>query len=163
MITLERQVEVVPNQTTLVAEVVSPANREVFSDVLLNSYTESKDFPELNGHREARRILESYVHTDPWPWLLFRENGHPAGVVVLGPGSVNSTAELNYMGLVPLFRGRGLGAELLARAHQEAQRLGAQRLEVQVDERNHPALRLYQRAGFRECGTCGVYLRVGLH
>jgi GNAT superfamily N-acetyltransferase len=58
--------------------------------------------------------------------------------------------------LAPPFRGRGIGSRFLAQVITEAER--AQKpLTIHV-ERNNPALRLYQRLGFRPVEDKGIYL-----
>ena len=49
--------------------------------------------------------------------------------------------------VAPAARGRGVGAQLLAAA---ASALDTERIGLEVDERNDPARRLYERAGLRE-------------
>jgi ribosomal protein S18 acetylase RimI-like enzyme len=60
--------------------------------------------------------------------------------------------------LLPAFRGRGAGSELLAELMDEATEMG-KRLSIHV-ERNNRALGLYQRLGFVPVGETGVYLRM---
>ena len=64
-------------------------------------------------------------------------------------------------------RGSGLGRALVARARERAMERGARRMELDVNEANHAALRLYESFGF-EAKTSSVdggrdlYLRVHL-
>ncbi|MEA2219330.1 MAG: hypothetical protein QOJ35_1956 [Solirubrobacteraceae bacterium] len=58
--------------------------------------------------------------------------------------------------LLPAFRGRGAGSELLAELMDEATEM-AERLSFHV-ERENRARRLYERLGFVAVGETGVYL-----
>ena len=60
--------------------------------------------------------------------------------------------------LLPAFRGRGAGSELLAELMDEATKAG-KRLSIHV-ERNNRALGLYERLGFEPVGETGIYLRM---
>jgi ribosomal protein S18 acetylase RimI-like enzyme len=60
--------------------------------------------------------------------------------------------------LLPAFRGRGAGSELLAELMDEATEMG-KRLSIHV-ERENRALGLYRRLGFKPVGETGVYLRM---
>ena len=80
--------------------------------------------------------------------------GEPVGRFYLD--SREDELRLIDIALLPEYRGRGLGGgilrDLLARATEERK---AVRIHV---EQNNPALRLYQRLGFRELEEQGVYL-----
>ncbi len=60
--------------------------------------------------------------------------------------------------LLPEFRRAGLGTKLLRDLQEEARAAGKP-LWIYVEKFN-PALRLYQRLGFRETEDAGVYLRM---
>jgi ribosomal protein S18 acetylase RimI-like enzyme len=60
--------------------------------------------------------------------------------------------------LLPAFRGRGAGSELLAELIDEATEMD-KRLSIHV-ERENRALALYERLGFEPVGETGVYLRM---
>lgn len=51
------------------------------------------------------------------------------------------------MGVVPEWRGKGIGREVLQAAFRLAAQQGATEMMLTVDGLNTPALRLYQRAG----------------
>ena len=62
----------------------------------------------------------------------------------------DGVAEIAYFGLMPIFRGMGIGAWLLDEAIRKAWREGVARLDVNTCTLDHPAaLRTYLRAGFR--------------
>ena len=60
--------------------------------------------------------------------------------------------------LLPEWRGRGLGGELMADLLAEAER-GGKAVELHV-ECNNPALQWYQRLGFQEVEDAGIYRRM---
>ena len=60
------------------------------------------------------------------------------------------------LALLPEFRGRGIGTGLLSEIFAEGDRTG-RRVSIHVEVFN-PALRLYERLGFRQVATHGVYL-----
>jgi len=57
------------------------------------------------------------------------------------------------MGLLPLYRGRGLGARLLDAALAGAAKLGITRVELEVFSSNARAIALYERRGFAREGV----------
>lgn len=76
--------------------------------------------------------------------------GHVAGFVTLSQGWIEE------VGVVPQWRGRGLGAHLVARSLTAMQRRGAQEVWLAVGCQN-PARALYERLGFRNHGTRALY------
>ena len=56
------------------------------------------------------------------------------------------------MGLLPDHRGTGLGRRMLEMALEQADRVGIERVELDVLDDNRAAIRLYQRAGFVQEG-----------
>jgi ribosomal protein S18 acetylase RimI-like enzyme len=56
------------------------------------------------------------------------------------------------MGLLPAYRGRGLGGALLQAALRASAHAGVTRVELEVDASNERAVALYRAAGFREEG-----------
>lgn len=81
-------------------------------------------------------------------------NGEPAGRLYVD----RRTDEIRLIdiALLPAHRGRGLGTALLQELLTEA---AARQLPVRIHvEHYNPALRLYQRLGFRPIADRGVYL-----
>ncbi|MEQ1868365.1 MAG: GNAT family N-acetyltransferase, partial [Micropepsaceae bacterium] len=66
-------------------------------------------------------------------------------------------AELKRMYVLPAMRGRGVVQALLARLETEAVAHGYRRLMLETGDTLLPALRVYERAGFRRCGAFGHY------
>jgi len=57
------------------------------------------------------------------------------------------------MGLLPDYRGRGLGEKLLRATIDAAVKMGIERVELEVYPSNQRAIRLYEKLGFRLEGT----------
>ena len=64
-----------------------------------------------------------------------------------------STWYVNILGVLPQFRGRGLGARLLGVADETGRKLGKKGMSVIVSDANRGARRLYERCGYREMGS----------
>lgn len=64
----------------------------------------------------------------------------------------NRSAELSALFVAPGSRGRGLGRVLLARALDFARGARMRCLGLETQTTNIPAIRFYQRTGFRFCG-----------
>lgn len=91
---------------------------------------------------------------------LDREDDAAAAAVVLLAEMPDRDAwEVAYLGLTPDARGRGLGLAAL----EHARSLAAPHvrcLELAVDRRNAPAVRLYRAAGFRRFDRRSVHLAI---
>lgn len=68
-------------------------------------------------------------------------------------------AEILLVALAPGERGRGIAAKILAKHLSRLAAAGVRDVFLEVDEGNAPALKLYERAGFREVGKRGGYYR----
>lgn len=66
---------------------------------------------------------------------------------------VGEQIHVNNLAVRPELRGRGLGRQLLDGVLATAARLGATSVTLEVRRSNTPALRLYERAGFRQVGV----------
>ncbi len=131
--------------------------------LVLETYRFSCDCPELDGLRPIDEVLEGYRSAGtfrPGLWQIVLVDRVPHGCVLLTHWPNDDRCELQYMGVVPDARGRGLGRVLCARAIDETRRVGASRLTLSVDARNKPALRHYRAARFQELERKIVFLRV---
>jgi ribosomal protein S18 acetylase RimI-like enzyme len=82
--------------------------------------------------------------------------GEPAGRLLVSRGT--DEIRIVDISLLPAFRGRGAGGELLAELMDEATEMG-KRLSIHVELHNR-ARRLYDRLGFVPVGEAGVYQRM---
>src|SRR5512144_2025328 len=103
--------------------------------------------------------LEAQIHAAPWTPGNFRDAlaaGYCAsvgeregrivayGVLMLAPGE----AQLLNLSVVPDARREGLGRALLAQFIDDARRLGAEQMFLEVRVGNAAAIALYESAGF---------------
>lgn len=115
--------------------------------------------PLRHGDVAYVAALEAQIHAAPWTAGNFdealaagygtrvgeREGRIVAyGVLMLGPGE----AQLLNLSVVPDARRQGLGSDLLARFLDDALRLGAAQVFLEVRVSNTAAIALYERAGF---------------
>jgi ribosomal protein S18 acetylase RimI-like enzyme len=128
-------------------------DRPLLVEALERSYEATLDCPELCGLRQTADVLESHRATGVWNpalwWLIFWQ-GQPHGCMLFNECPDQHSVELVYLGLSPQLRGKRIGSSLLALGLSQLAGLGAGEVACAVDRRNGPALRLYERAGFRE-------------
>ncbi len=129
------------------------------------TFAATLDCPRLSDFRSAAEIVAGYRTAplfDPQLWQILMVANKPAGClfltqhrdhesVAMEASSTSSGAiEISYMGLLPNYRGQGLGELVLAAAVRVADQLGAARMVLAVDRKNAPAIALYRRRGWTE-------------
>lgn len=89
-------------------------------------------------------------------WVVAREDGR-----ALGCGALRSlgepVAEIKRMYVRPEARGRGIGALVLGALEREAVERGFRVMRLETGPLQPEALRLYERAGYREIPCFGAY------
>lgn len=145
-------------------ESFGPGNEAEFRSVLARTYDGSLDMPELEGVRSLDDVMSGHKAAgrfNPTRWQLGRVAGEPraSALLLLADQPDRDAWEVAYLGLTPEARGRGLGRSVLNRA-VELTRPHRPRLELAVDTRNEPAVRLYRACGFSPFDRRGVYLAV---
>jgi len=117
------------------------------------SYVDTLDCPELCGLRTTSDILLSHKSTgifDPSLWWIITLRGAPHGCALFSPCPDQRSFELVYLGLSPALRGKGLGLRLLRHGIGSCAAIQtAWSMACAVDERNLPAVRLYESQHFR--------------
>jgi ribosomal protein S18 acetylase RimI-like enzyme len=82
-------------------------------------------------------------------WLRLLPESDP------GYGFVDAATPEMGMAVVQRWRGRGVGARLLDALLAAARERGVASLSLSVERDNHPARRLYERAGFQQVREVG--------
>jgi len=94
---------------------------------------------------------------DPSTTMLVSPTDRPADPVAFGrialvppeAGEFVPVGEIRLVGVLPQWRGRGLGRELLRWGVAQLRARGAGRIQLSVEAENELALGLYRRAGFQ--------------
>jgi putative acetyltransferase len=113
---------------------------------------------ELSGPYSAEQRHGYSVARVFQPNILFflaRLDGHAVGCG--GVAFENGLAEIKRMFVRPEKRGTQIGQTILARLEDEARARGIDRLVLETGDVLHPAIRLYERAGFTPCAAFGPY------
>lgn len=139
-----------------------------FATIIEQTQQEAHDCPEVGAYRTGQDVLASHAASaPPQPdlWRLYRARGstEPVAVLLLGEAGGPDELEIQYLGVVPHARRRGLARRLLAEARQIARQRGKRRLHVAVESRNEPARALYEADGFREIRRYAIHLRLNPH
>jgi ribosomal-protein-alanine N-acetyltransferase len=115
--------------------------------------------------------IERHCFSDPWPLEGFREVLGMPGTVALVMTEADQpmayflareilgTAEVLNLAVVPEFRGRGLGAELLDAGLAAVRARGGSEVFLEVRASNAVAQALYASRGFRTEGRRRGYYR----
>jgi GNAT superfamily N-acetyltransferase len=134
---------------------------DAFARVLLSTYENSHDCPELTGLRPVDAVIASHKAAgefNPALWELACVEGEYAGCVLLSPLVHGPLMEMVYVGVAAGWRRRGVGKLLLRRALQQCRLAGARELTAVVDGRNAPARQLYARFGFKPVAAREAYI-----
>ncbi len=144
-------------------ELGGPAsNRDLLERALEGSYAQTLDCPELCGIRRTADVLDSHLTTgvfDPALWWIALQGEDPVGIACFNPLGDDTSIELVYLGLSPHARGRGLGAAMMRLGIESARARRLHEMTCAVDARNVPALRLYERIGFRSFAQREAFVR----
>jgi ribosomal protein S18 acetylase RimI-like enzyme len=99
------------------------------------------------GLATAYRLLRLY---GPIPFARFAARALPFS---LAREANADEYFVSALAVSPAFRGKGVGASLLAHAEDKARTCGLARCALTVDVGNDPARRLYERLGYRTVAT----------
>jgi mycothiol synthase len=130
--------------------------------LIVSTFEQSLDCPELNGIRTPDDIYAGYRAGTPAPsrWWLAWENTEAVGILIVADGASPRLLDLAYLGVLPGSRRRGIGREMLAHVLHIAKTSGADGMTLLVDERNQPAIQLYEQFGFRTFDRRELLLKV---
>jgi GNAT superfamily N-acetyltransferase len=116
----------------------------------------SLDMPESIVLRRPEDLLRSWImgRTREETLILVAESqGQMVGFVVAThapDGAEDLGFEIHYLGVAEAHRRQGWAKRLLKEIFRTANDAGVEKFAVYVDERNLPAVTLYERMGFRE-------------
>ncbi|MGL6195048.1 MAG: GNAT family N-acetyltransferase [Thermoguttaceae bacterium] len=128
-----------------------PSFREM-AELVEHTYIDTADFPELSGITPAEEILNGYKFNGVFNgnlWFFIKSDGENIGALILTEQEDADQLELTYMGLVPEQRSKGFGPQIVQFALWTAKNLRKKFVIVSVDAKNYPAVKSYQKSGFR--------------
>lgn len=143
------------------------------------TYKATLDVPELDGYRSTPDTLHGYLASSPasepkW-WLVqwrpiiqeteetSNDHIHPAESSFQDCGCLltsvhdETTLEVVYLGVVPELRGRKIGSLLLQFLSDYCLANRIERVLLAVDLRNSPAIKIYEKFGFKKIGEAEVW------
>jgi mycothiol synthase len=139
----------------------TPAMLQRLSQLILRTYEGSQDCPRLNGLRSLDEVIASYRavgESGISRWFMAEHESADAGCILLAEHLAPRELEIVYMGIVPEFRGRGLGLDLVRYAQRLTGEWNFEQLSLAVDAENLPALGVYRAAGFQVAAKHRLFL-----
>jgi hypothetical protein len=131
---------------------------DLHAEVKYRSFRDDLDahvFPNLGTPGGCRELMRAIRYRDGFvpaaTWLAVGPDG-PAGTVQ-GVCGDRRMGAIQNLGVVPGFRGLGLGEALLLKALHGFRAAGLGRVYLEVTAQNDPAVRLYRKHGFRSVRT----------
>lgn len=127
---------------------------ETHADVLAQCFAGEIDsvvFPSLGNRGGCNGLMTEIVHRRAFipeaTWMVVGPDGPCGTVQVLRERQ--SLAAIQNVGIVPRWRGRGLGEALVLECLRGLAAVGVRRAVLEVTAHNEAAIRLYTRLGFR--------------
>lgn len=131
---------------------------DIHADMLFGSFHQEIDaqvFPSLGDRQGSLCLMIEMTRKRSFlpeaTWLLLGPVG-PCGTVQ-GLRERDGVGSIQNLGILPGWRGRGLGDALLLQALHGFREAGLRRVVLEVTAQNEPAIRLYRRLGFRRSKT----------
>ncbi len=108
--------------------------------------------------RLSRRSIARLINSPTAEVIVAEDGAHIAGVVMVLFRPHSSVARLYSIAVAAHTVGRGVAVRLLEAAEQAALARGMRLMRLEVNERNHAAIKLYRKGGYREFGRhCRYY------
>lgn len=107
----------------------------------------------------GRHYIGVYVHEGDKPTSLSGEAREEERIVGYAGITLGPDADVMTIGVLPEWRGRGVGAQLLTDILAAADAAGSERVFLEVRASNEAAQRLYRRYGFEPVGRIRQYFR----
>jgi GNAT superfamily N-acetyltransferase len=100
--------------------------------------------------KDYDNLLESWRRGECF--LVAEEDGEVRGYLDMSVQSWHLTGWIDHLAIAKDYRRRGIGTNLVKKAAQWAREQGLQRLMLEIQTKNYPALCFCQKNGFAFCG-----------
>lgn len=107
--------------------------------------------------RLSRRSMRRFMESDSDCFLVAECDGVPAGYAIFFMHRGTSLSRLYSIAVSPDFQGRGIAAALLTEGERIASSHERIYMRLEVRKDNMPAIRLYQKLGYRQFGLYEDY------
>jgi ribosomal protein S18 acetylase RimI-like enzyme len=108
-------------------------------------------FPNLANRAGCERLMRDIANRVGFrpqsTWLVADGNAYVA--TIQGVADRVGTGGIQNLGVVPAYRGRGLGLAMLLQALHGFRQTGLAKASLEVTAQNEPAVRMYRHVGFR--------------
>lgn len=123
---------------------------------------ESIENAAFSGDKLSRRSLRRLIKSPSAIIFVAEEGAHVAGYVMALSRRNCRILRLYSIAVDPRFSGRGVAFSLLCTIEREACEQGCCAVRLEVREDNAAAIRLYERAGYRQFGQYNAYYQDGM-
>lgn len=130
------------------------ASIDAHADVKCRCFENELDsvvFPNLSNRQGCLRLMRDITNRPGFcpkaTWLLM--DGNLGVGTVQGIGDRIGAGNIQNLGIISAYRGRGLGAALLLQALHGFRQSGLAKASLEVTAQNETAIALYRRFGFR--------------
>ncbi len=142
--------------------------KESFSTVANEFGFTIENAPRFTAFATTEERLYWHLDKEHRPMYVFYDKGNIIGyysLLILN----NNECELNNLSVIPLYRHKGIGGELLRHAFQVAQELNCNKINISIVEENKVLKKWYESFGFVHTGvqkfdffpfTCGYMEKV---
>lgn len=126
--------------------------RESFATVAEEFGFTVENAPRFTAFATTEDRLKYHLFEEHRPMYAFYGKGNIAGYYSLFVQD-NKECELNNLSVLPLYRHRGIGAELLKHAFAIAEKLNCSKINISIVEENKVLRKWYESFGFVHTGT----------
>jgi len=137
-------------ETCRLVPITQGIDDEILGELVLSTYVDSADFPELQTRRSGALCLQTHRLQGeylPENWFVIEEQGIQVGVLFFSFHSELDQWELTYLGVIPQYRGKGIARRVIEKSFEHPERK-YRGVFLGVDSRNDYAVRLYTSMGF---------------
>jgi dTDP-4-amino-4,6-dideoxy-D-galactose acyltransferase len=152
---LEMDGDLLPAKSGMDSEIRRVVREEVehIQQIARKAHHDTRFFKDLNFDRlKCENLYARWVHRDFESGNVlgyFPKNREDAGGYVTLAMESPGCARIGLIALEEALRGQGVGSQLLDAALRSAVEIGAENIRVATQGTNVPALKLYEKAGFR--------------